>query len=146
MRCLTLPLFTALILCSASCMKAKGDIEQVEPLRSLLTSQGSWRISYLMVGTAGDSTSEFAGYSFIFSNDGNVSANNQSSSTVGTWSISYTLPAGTSDRLTKLALSLPHPAKFNILTKVWTSTGMDGNTASFQNADNFSTDLTFTKN
>ena len=57
-----------------------------------------------MVGTAGDSTSEFAGYSFIFSNDGNVSANNQSSSTVGTWNISYTLTAGTSDRLTKLAV------------------------------------------
>ncbi|MBL7740032.1 MAG: hypothetical protein JNK14_12515 [Chitinophagaceae bacterium] len=75
-------LFLALVLSFASCDPGNG----VSSGTGQIASSGTWRVT-LFTDSGNDETSDFAGYTFTFSNSGTVTAQKNSTSQTGTWSI-----------------------------------------------------------
>ena len=135
MRCLTLLLIPALILCSTSCNKKSHASEEV--IAMILTKPGSWKVSKLVVGII-DKSSEFEGYNFVFTGDGKVNATFQSTNVQGTWKVYYDTPdnpgsSNTDER--KFMLSFPPSEKLDLISVVWHPHDVGETVMSFNNGE-----------
>lgn len=96
-----------------SCSKKK-QIDEIEKN----VQDGSWRVtSYIDSGV--DHTNDFNGYSFTFSDNGDVIAVNGGTTVSGTWSITSSNSDDDSNDDMDFNLSFASPADFEELTDDW---------------------------
>lgn len=96
-----------------SCSKKK-QIDEIEKN----VQDGSWRVtSYIDSGV--DHTNDFNGYSFTFSDNGDVIAVNGGTTVSGTWSITSSNSNDDSNDDMDFNLSFASPADFEELTDDW---------------------------
>ncbi len=69
----------AMLMLATSCKNEKDDTDPTQ-----IISSGSWRVGHYM-DSGNDETSDFIGYSFVFSANGTLTATRNDISKTGTW-------------------------------------------------------------
>lgn len=110
--------------------------------------EGTWKISYY-AEDGSNQTSDFTGYTFNFTSDGNVTATNGFSTIVGTWSVSKDNSNDDSSSDVDFNLVFPATNNFDELNDDWDIVTQNDNTLELKDISggNGGIDLlTFSKN
>lgn len=100
-----------------SCKKAKKTEKKLEELNATIKT-GNWHISKF-IDSGQDELSHFSGYTFVFGNDGILTANNGINVYVGTWEITAS-SLDDSEGNYHLNISFNYDNYFKDLTEDWT--------------------------
>lgn len=100
-----------LAFCMAIFLAACSDDNDISNTGNTI-QQGSWRVT-LFSEDGKDETGKFSGYSFIFGNNGTLTASNGSNVVSGSWAM------GNDDSTPKLIISMPPVNDFDELSEDW---------------------------
>lgn len=137
----TIMIFTVLFMTMVGCTQKEDDTATPNNNGDQLT-QGNWKVSYYN-DSGKDETYKFNGYTFVFENNGSITATNGSTSQTGSWS------TGTDDSQSKLYITFGNVSPFDKLTDDWHIIEQNASTIKLEDVSggNDATDyLTFVKN